>query len=68
MADTVEQVDAAIDALASQPKQVTADGTSIVEHSIQDLLALRDAKAAAQAATSSRAPFRMFKTKPPGAV
>lgn len=68
MTESVEDIQEITDALASKSKSIAADGVSKSTHSIPDLLALEERRAAQVAAKSSSAPFRMFKTKPPGAL
>jgi hypothetical protein len=65
---TQEEIEAATDAAAAQPQQMSGDGINVTNRSIQDLIAWEAHRAAKAAAASAGPPFRMFKTKPPGAV
>lgn len=67
MATQAELEDIADDA-ASNPHQVSADGVSVVGHSLKEIDDHIDRKLSREAATDGRLGVRFFNTKPPGAT
>lgn len=65
---TEGELDDLIDDIAANPKKVTGDAGSVEEHPIPDLLALRKARQAEEAAAKPARGLRFTKLIPPGAV
>lgn len=69
MSEELSDLDAAIDAQAAKPQSTSADGVSMQRRSLKELDEHYQAKANREAAASStRLPFRLFNTSPPGAT
>jgi len=67
MADA-EELEALTDAAAAAPKTVSADGVTVVQQSVPELIALEKHRGEQRAASAGSIGIRLFKTKPPGAV
>jgi hypothetical protein len=65
---TQAEIEAATDAAAAKPQQMTADGISVTNRSTQDLIAYEKYRKETSAAANGRLGVRFFNTKPPGAT
>ena len=65
---TQAEIEAATDAAAAQPQQMSGDGINVTNRSIADLIAYEKYRAEQVAAANNRLGVRFFNTKPPGAT
>ena len=63
-----EELDNVIEQAASDPAQVTVDGTSVSSQDISKLIEADKYLAGKRAAASRRLPFTIGRIRPPGAV
>ena len=65
---TQAEIEAATDAAAAQPQQMSGDGINVTNRPIADLIAYEKYRAEVAARANGRLGVRFFNTKPPGAT
>lgn len=65
--DATTAINTLIDAAILTPQSVSADGVTVTNRSLAELAAEASRRAANCAGRCTSPPFRMMKTKPPGA-
>ena len=66
MPDSADEVDDLIDTVAAGPKSATVDGRSATSQDLDDLLKIRNDRAAQAAASTGKFGLRFSRLVPPG--